>query len=68
MAQQTYYVNCPHCSEIIEVVNPKPNTDVRHVVGTSDSPHPWFAKPDTWFTIKCPKCSEHVCIRWWFNW
>lgn len=67
MAQQTYYVNCPKCASIIEVVNPKPDVEVSSVYATSDHVSIIDTKPHFWFSIKCPQCSELIWIRWWYK-
>lgn len=66
MSQQTYFINCPHCSKIIEVVCPDINRNVWRVTTESQ----WYGGawgPQTTQTMRCPECFEHFSVMWWYN-
>ena len=62
MAQETHFVNCPHCSAIIEVVCPRHDTKVREVFGTTSWNHGGAIE----IKMYCPKCSDRFKVVWRF--
>ena len=58
--QQTYFVNCPYCSAIVEVVNPKPGRDPRQVEACTSEPYITKSR------LTCPNCKTLFYIAWWY--
>lgn len=64
MPQTTYFINCPHCGEVIEVVCPRIDANPREV------------KADPKYTIRfssfnneiaCPKCRQYIMLHWYLS-
>jgi len=66
MSQSTHFVNCPHCGEIIEVVNPRSDVAPRSVKAATSVP--FFSPPGESFEIRCPnqKCAFWIQILWYY--
>ena len=61
MAQETHFINCPHCSAIIELVCPRHDATVNEVLATTD-PH----YGDLELRMNCPKCKDKFTVVWRF--
>ncbi len=64
MTQSTFFVNCPHCGKIVEVVCPRINAEPKKVIAQSD--YFWFQDERIHNTMTCPSCENKLTLYWYF--
>lgn len=63
MTQQTFFVNCPFCGQIVEVVCPKPGRTPTQVESHKEKMGDWGSVVTT---VGCSRCSNRMFIFWYF--
>jgi hypothetical protein len=65
MPQSTYFVNCPHCGEIVEVVCPQPDRRIRTTDTAKDRWNLHFGDDNT--NTACRHCGKSFVVYWYFK-
>lgn len=68
MSQQTYFVNCPKCAHLFEVVCPRPNSDVERVTAIPENSTYFSGRSyEDIIKIPCPGCQAGLKTIWQYS-
>jgi hypothetical protein len=64
-SQNTAYVNCPACGEVIELVCPETVSEVNRVLAFAEACDEWDDDPSIHNRTVCVKCTADLYVYWW---
>lgn len=66
-SQRVYYVNCPKCGEIVQVVNPVPDNSPQRVIASDEVFVDYEIQHDELVFTVCTDCKESLAVTFVYN-